>query len=252
MRKVGLILPSSNMVVEPAAWRVGPLDVDWHVARAPVSEVGLLAAQRGSFGEEALLRAALLLADAEVDALLFTGLAGMWKGLDFDRGLARRLEDRTGLPATTSLQALVERLHEARIDRIALFSPSAAAVSERFAAELGHAGIEVTATLCMGFETVNDGRFFDRSPGTDTSGMLGSITPETLLTRARPLARASADAIVLLCTNMRSYLIDRPLADIAGRPVLDSIRVSLDAAAQLASRRLDGAAGPRRHDHLAG
>ena len=70
-KRLGMITPSSNSVLEPvtSAMLHGVADITAHFSRFRVTEIALDAAALSQFDASAMLPAADLLADAKVDAI---------------------------------------------------------------------------------------------------------------------------------------------------------------------------------------
>jgi len=123
--KIGLILPSPNIVSEPEFNVMKPKGVSVHIARA------LLARKENEHPAEGLKRmaeftedSAKLLATAEVDIITYGCTSGSFaKGVGFDEEIIRRIEDATGIPATTTSTAVLRALRQLGVNRIALATP---------------------------------------------------------------------------------------------------------------------------------
>ena len=85
-RRIGMLTPSSNTVLEPMAMEIlrGVPQVSTHVSRSPVTEISLDDAALGQFDLDAHLRAARLLADARVDVIGWNGTSASWTGFEAD------------------------------------------------------------------------------------------------------------------------------------------------------------------------
>src|SRR5690349_7296864 len=101
--RLGMIIPSSNTVVEPVTtWLLdGHEGVTVHVSRVPVTQIDGSAAAARQFGSTVMAGAARLLADAKVDAVAWNGTAGSWLVLEHDREICRAVENVVGVPVTT-------------------------------------------------------------------------------------------------------------------------------------------------------
>src|SRR5271163_2784193 len=86
-RRLGMLTPSSNTVLEPVCWSIleGLRDVSIHFARFRVTEISLSAAANGQFSRDGMLHAAELLADAKVNSICWNGTSASWLGFDRDR-----------------------------------------------------------------------------------------------------------------------------------------------------------------------
>lgn len=220
MTRVGLILPSSNRVVEDVLCK-RPGDVQWHVTRLRVQRVALDADAAAQFELERMTEAAGLLADAEVDALAWAGSAGAWTGIERERALAVRLAEASGRPVTTTILAVLDALRVAEVDRIALLTPFTDEVQALIRKELTHQDITVVA---------------DRALGLESSLAMSRIDHRRIMDVGLDVGRSDADAIVILCTNLRGWEVARALESATGRPVVDSVLATLDAVTALARR----------------
>ena len=88
MQRVGIIIPSSNVVVEDTLLRHAAqltLNVRYHIARISVVSVNLDDASVDQFQETAMNDALGQLCEAHVDSIVFAGTAGAWLGIDRER-----------------------------------------------------------------------------------------------------------------------------------------------------------------------
>src|SRR6266852_8256435 len=120
--RVGLIVPSSNTVMEP--------DFHRHFKQAAlVSTTRILLEHVTREAElqmlqEDLPRAVRLIATSAPDMILFgCTSAGALGGLAHDDGIARMIEQQTGLKAVTVLQAVLAQLRIIHPQKIAVFTP---------------------------------------------------------------------------------------------------------------------------------
>ena len=120
---LGVLTPSSNTRLEPMTARMlaSLPGVTAHFSRFRVLDVGLAAAHQ--FDVEPILAAADLLADAQVDSIVWSGTSGGWRGLAADRELCAAITERTGVPSSTSTLALVAALQRLGATRLGLVTP---------------------------------------------------------------------------------------------------------------------------------
>lgn len=219
-RRIGLILPSSNVVLEPAAaacWSGLPY-FSWHISRLRVGVVALEDASVAQFETEAMMAAAERLIDADVDGLCWAGTAGAWLGLDRERELAESLAEQARKPATTTMLALMDQLAERRIERVGLLTPFTPEVQAAIIANLGAAGVTVTAACALGLAS---------------SRAMADVPPETIVEAVPVLARDGAQAVLILCTNLPGWQVAAELERDLGLPVLDSAELTLAASMAL-------------------
>src|SRR5215210_3510574 len=104
VRRIGMITPSSNTMVEPitSAMTAPLIDrLSVHYARIPVTRIALDDRSLGQFERDQMLGAARLLADARMDVICWNGTSGAWKGLEADRAICEAITAETRVPATT-------------------------------------------------------------------------------------------------------------------------------------------------------
>lgn len=215
MARLGMLVPSSNTVLEPATVALLPADgsVTAHVARIRVLHIADDATTQAQFDGARMADAAELLADAKVDLILWNGTAAGWLGFAQDAAIVTAIEARTGIPATTAVIALNERLAALGARRIGLVSPYVKAVERQIIANYAAAGIAIVAAARA-----------DRTENTS----FAEITPETVAEMVRAVARTPLDAVMILCTNMAGASVAAPLSAELGLPVLDSVVVAVE------------------------
>jgi maleate isomerase len=213
--KIGHITPSSNTVLEPLTCLISrPLDrqVSHHFTRIKVEAISLERRHTDQFGSEQMALAAELLADAGVDAILWNGTSGGWNGIDADRELCASISERTGIPSSTSTLAQLEVLESLGLTRAGLAVPYTADVTARIARVYAEAGIQIAACAHAGVSTNRE---------------MALVSEE----RTRALVRQSdapdADCILLYCTGLAGAQLVDDLERELGKPVFDSVAVTL-------------------------
>jgi maleate cis-trans isomerase len=213
MKRIGLMVPSSNTTVEPEFYRVLPRGVTLHTARLYLTRIA----------PEAILQMvqdmetqAKLLASADVDVIVLGATAPSFlKGLGYDRELIGKIEAVTGRRATTTSTALIEALRHVGARRIVLGSAYDEKVNGIAKAFLEASGMEVLAT--EGLALVDN-------------LIVGRLSPDTAYDLAMKVNRPEADAIALSCTNWQTMdAIDRIERD-TGKPVVSTTQATIWAA----------------------
>lgn len=214
-KRLGILAPSSNTVLEPETAKLLPADgsVTSHVSRLRVVQISDDMSSLRQFEIEPVLIAAELLADAAVDLILWNGTAASWLGFDRDRQWVTAIKARTGIPATTAVIAINEALQQLGARRIGLVTPYVEALERRIIENYAAIGIEVAAAVRSNL-TVN----------TDYA----AITPDEVAEMVREVACSPVDAILILCTNLAGSSIAPALSRELGVPILDSVRVAIE------------------------
>ena len=203
--RVGLIIPSSNRMVEQEMVPAFPAGVQAHVTRLRMTGANQMApAQLLSRIEEA----ARALLDARCDAVAFHCTANSMEGGKAGEGEIIAALARAGAArATTTITAIERALAALGARRIVLITPYSASVTEHEAEFLRQAGYDVLSA-----------RGFALS-GSDAY----CATPaEFWRERALAAARPDADAYLVSCANIAVLGVIAELEGMLGRPVVTS------------------------------
>lgn len=213
-KRLGMITPSSNSVLEPVASAMlhGVDGITAHFSRFRVTEIALDAAALGQFDASVMLPAADLLADAKVDAIAWNGTSASWLGINSDRGLCQAITARTGVPATTSTLASIDAARTLGARRVGLVSPYTDDVQRRIGDVWAEEGIALHA---------------ERHLGLRDNFSFGEVSPPTIADMIRAVAAEGADAVVILCTNLDGATVAASLEQELDIAVLDSVAVTL-------------------------
>jgi maleate isomerase len=216
MRRIGLLVPSSNTTVEPEFYRALPPDVTLHTARlfltriAPESILKMV---------EDMETQARLLASADVDVIVLGATAPSFlKGLGYDRELIQKIEAVTGRTATTTSTALVQALQHLGVKRVALGSAYDDKVN----------GIAKVFLEASGLDVVNV-----RGLSLVDNLVVGRLGPESSYELALKVNCAEADAIVLSCTNWQTMDAIERIERETGKPVVSTAQASIWAALRI-------------------
>ncbi len=159
-----------------------------------------------------MLAAARLLADARMDAICWNGTSGGWKGLEADRAVCEAITTETGAPATTGTLAQLEALRVHGVRRYGLAVPYTADVRDAIVRTYGEAGYECVRSAYLGIST--NFEFAD-------------VSLDVLRDLIRRADAPQAEAVVVVCTNLASARVVEEMERELGKPVHDSLIVSL-------------------------
>lgn len=218
-RRIGIILPSSNTVVEPmAATALSNRDATAHFSRLGVFDVTLDSASLAQFTMRKHLEAAKLLADARVDVLIWGGTSAAWLGIETDLEWCEVITRETGIPATTCVLEINRQLALRSVRRIALVTPYTADVQSQIISSYRSLDFDVVAEAHYGGTVSND---------------YAAIAPQAIAAMIRDVATAQPEAILVLCTNMRGAACAREMEPETGLWIIDSAQATYDAGLRL-------------------
>ncbi len=152
----GVVVPSTNTVVEHDYWRAGIEGVAFRAGSMYIPHPEM--ADESEFEELLVqIRASLDVAVRDVMTAeperLVMGMSAetFWGGVEGNRAFEQRIHHRTGLPVTTGASACRAALHTLGVRRIAVFSPyqpNADREVHRFFTEAGFDVAAVTGLRC--------------------------------------------------------------------------------------------------------
>jgi len=213
-KRLGMLTPSSNSVLEPVTYAMlgGTPAISVHFQRFRVTEIALDANALHQFDSSLMLPAADLLADAKVDAMAWNGTSASWLGIERDKSLCEAITARTGKPATTSTLACIDGVRAHGAKRIGLVTPYTDDVQMRIGKVWAEAGI-----LCHA----------ERHLGLRDNFSFGLVTPAEVADMIRAVVKDGCDAVVVLCTNMEGAAVAVTLERELNVLILDSVAVTL-------------------------
>jgi maleate isomerase len=221
--RAGVLIPSGNSVAEPELRAMLPPEVSLMVTRL---------ALRGSSKAE-LMRmldrleaASELLADAQVDIIVFHCTAVSTFAPELAGGIRERIRAASGIDCFTTADAIVDALRHLGAKRVSLLTPYIGEVHDREIAFLEANGFGVDGSAHLGI---------------DTNKEMATLAPEAILAWAGGKISPSADACLISCTAIKSAPVIAPLERASDLPVLTSNQCM--AWHLLRSRGIDAAAG---------
>jgi maleate isomerase len=201
-RKLGLIVPSWNTVMEYEVQRMAGSTMSAHSVRIP---------HTGDTEENLLNLAtqapavAKLLAHAKVNVIGYGCTAGGFlKGPEGDRKVGAEIAEATGIPVATSATAIADALRAVGARRVGVASPYAVWLNERVRQFLEADGFDVVAIQGLGTEAH------------------ATITLERVEALAAEVNKPEAQAIFISCSNFRTLEIIESLEQRFGKPVVTS------------------------------
>jgi len=206
----GVIVPSTNTVVEHDYWRAGVEGVAFRAGSMHIPDPTMA----GDAGFEALLvqiRASLDTAvrdalTAEPDRMVM-GMSAetFWGGVEGNASFEERMRARTGLPVTTGAGACRAALHELGVRRIAVFSPYQPVADREVGRFFTEAGFDVAAITGLRCPTAMD---------------IARVGEERLREVVAEIDGPGVEAVVQVGTNLSFVGLAETLEAELGRPVV--------------------------------
>jgi maleate isomerase len=214
MIRLGLLIPSSNVVLEPLAVRVQSkcADLSIHVSRLGVLDVRLDTASRAQFELDTQIAAAMLLCDAKVDRITWGGTSASWLGVAHDERFVAGMVQETNVPTTTCVLEINRRLRGLDARRLGIVTPYTDDVAAQINKNYADMGYKIVAS---------------RNCGGDMSNDFAAIKAKVIEGMIREIACQNVDAVIIMCTNVAGADVATQLETELSLPILDSAAVSL-------------------------
>ena len=214
--RVGLLVPSSDTVMEADLWRRVPNECVLHVARMYMESTTV--AGEAKMLQEELAPAAHRIASVHPELVVFgcTSAAAL-EGLDGDAAIASRIETIAGCPCVTVVQAALREIKELRVQRLLVVTPYVAEINDRLEQTFVEAELPVTGVVGMGLDDDLD---------------IAAVPPEEVRRFVLGAARGDIpppDCVFVSCTTFRALEVAEDLEGELGIPVLTSNRGALQA-----------------------
>jgi maleate cis-trans isomerase len=215
--RVGLMVPANNTTMERelVAWL--PAGASCMTLRIPRGKGALTLADIPAYVAHATMLAKAF-ADEPIDIVVYgCTAAGILAGPRRDAEIAASLARVTGKPVVTTAGAMVDSLHHAGAQEVALVTPYQDLVNEQLKAFLAASGIHVRKLASFGAASTEE---------------LAAISAGQVAGLARQTMDDDCDALFIACSQLPTYAILGGLAQEFGRPVLSSIQASAWRARQ--------------------
>jgi maleate isomerase len=211
-RRLGVIMPSVNTVVEPWFNQAAPGGVQVHGARMLLDPLVTPDSLRRMDHEEGLPAARRLLSCRPHAVAYCCTASTIVQGLAYDQELQQTLESVLQVPCFTAVTALLDALRCLKVGRIAMASPYTDEIDRLEHRFFESAGYEVVGGANLG---IADG-FSLADPSSEQIYQLGLKA-----------WHHQADALVVSCLNMNSQRVAHVLEKVIGKPVITSTTATL-------------------------
>ncbi|KAH7036233.1 putative Asp/Glu racemase [Macrophomina phaseolina] len=208
--RLGVLVPSSNTALEPLTQSIISTipNVTVHFSRFRVTQISLSSDALSQFDQKNLVEAAKLLADADVDAIGWSGTSAGWLGFEADEQLCAAIIAATGKPATTSVLALNKALELFGVTKLGLVTPYLPDVQAKIVENYGSIGVDAGAE-----------RHLSRSDNV----RFAQIDEKTLDPMVAEVVREGVQAVTTFCTNLSAAQHAARWEKEHGVPVFDTV-----------------------------
>jgi maleate isomerase len=209
-KKIGLVVPSTNTVVQPECDDIRPQGVTNHLARISIVERSLATEQAFMEHVEAM-RAGIGAAIDQVmtcqpDHLIMgVALEAFWGGVAVADKLQAELTERAGVGVSMGSTAMTAALRAYGAKRIAVLTPHQPRGDEMVRAYMTEAGFEIVRLIGL------------KCP---SPTMIAHTTTEQIVAALRELDGPDIDAIAQVGTNLANIDIAAAAERWLGKPVL--------------------------------
>jgi len=214
-KRIGLLVPSSNTVMEVDLYRGIGDAATLHTARmfleetTPEAEAVML--------DLHTMPAATSVATARPDVIVFgCTSAGALRGNDYDADLCRRIEDETGVAVVSVIASVRAAIAARGARRIGVVTPYVDELNDRIRASLQDDGLDVRGIFGLGITE---------------NFAIANVTPPEIVELATGSFRPDEiDLLFVSCTNFRAMEALEALTERFGLPVVTSNQAALGAA----------------------
>lgn len=208
--KLGLVYPAPGWVMEPEFYAMSPKGVITLTTRVSLNTTTVEGLQQVG---PSSVEAARYLATVPVDSLVLGCTSGSFvNGAAYNRELIAKMREATGgIPCTTTASAVAEALKFLQVNKVAIATPYADEVNVKAKAFFSEEGIETLTIQGLGYtqEPDIDGTSLDR-----------------VYRFGKKVNTKDAQALVLLCTGLRTIPVLDALETDLGKPVISAIQAS--------------------------
>ena len=215
-QRVGLLIPSSNTVMEVDFQRRLPAEVSLHTGRMYMVET--TPAAEAEMLDVYAFPAARAVASARPHVIVFgCTSAGALRGTAYDAEFCSRMADEAGIPVVSVINAVRRAIEKRGGHRIGVVTPYIDELNQKIKESLEEdSELEVVTITGLGITE---------------NFAIAEVTPEDIIDFARrSVEREQIDLLFVSCTNFRAFDAADELADQVEVPVVTSNQAALEAA----------------------
>lgn len=213
--RIGVLVPSTNQVVEPDFASLTPAGATFHTERMWNGETTPEGGGDGSYllkMNDDLERGVRYLASANLDIIAYCCTSGTYHAgsIEYDGKLSHRITEASGLPAVTAVAASLEALRHVGAQRLSIVGPYGNfLLQERLTPLMESQGFQVVSALG---ETGMQHRTMDAT--------IGDQDPDHIASFVCDAVDDDADAVFIPGTAWRALEVVHKMEDRLGRPVI--------------------------------
>ena len=202
--RVGLILPSKSIFLEPFLYQVAPSALTFHSTRVLLRETSPEAVEEMHQGIE---YASKVIQEVAPHAVLFACASGSFvKGAGSDQELQTKIQKVTGAPTLVASLTMVVALKHLNIRRVALATAYTDRVTDLEVTFLEENGITVVSSKGLGL----------------SGAPIREQDTETISRLIREVDRREAQGVFVSCANLRAHEILDRMEQHLSKPVLST------------------------------
>lgn len=207
--RLGVLVPSAILAIEPEFNRMAPDGVSCHYHRIPFTGGGLKVL---SAVEQSVTEATKILLHAHPTVMVMAGTGTSFAGgYGYDQRLIEKMKNLNGnLPTTTTSTSVIEGLKKLGIKKVSVATPYIKEVAKAAAKFVEDSGIKVLDLNWLGKATRID-----------------EISIETIYHMARQVDKPESEAIFISCTNLHTIELIENLECDLGKPVITSNQATM-------------------------
>jgi len=221
--RIGLLVPCSNVVMEPEFNMMAPQGVSVHASRLDIS--GFYSSDSPIIVMSSIKKAAKLLKMVDPSVVVFGCTSSSF--MEDEGEIKKQIEDETGAPAISSSGAVIQALRVLGCHAVAISTPYLEFINEKEKAWLESKGFEVSDIRGLGLgKDQTEIRLIGRQPA------------HIIYELARVAARCRPECIFISCGNLATAPVINSLEIDLGIPVVTSSQASLWYALRTAGLNL--------------
>lgn len=210
--RVGLILPSVNVVMEPDFYSWAPPGITFHSTRVGRTKLRTCVAGANEMVAN-INKSAELISHTKPDIVIFGCTSATFiMGAGGDVEISSRISQSASCPSLTTSSAVVAALQALEVYNLSMLTPYPDEINE----------IEIEFLKDYGFKVSNVFGY-----GIEDSLKIPRVHPQDIYDCAKKICTGKEDALFISCTNLRAGEIVEDLESDLGIPVITSNQVSL-------------------------